>query len=207
MYPTNELEQLVTNNLLDQMLPPWVLTSAVYELRNYVETNVAARDLKPDTVNTLIRVAKSHNNYMLTGAVIGLLNTCYIEIPVTLKMYSKSFQSNALFGIFVFLAVVYFPLGIATFFSLISVPLNGASSRKRLGLLLCRALKVLVGLALFAWAMIGFLGHNSAPDPSDSLKFNLPMYAGMPVLIAIAWFELRWARRRTVESFKFTNAE
>ncbi len=195
MYPTNELERLITNNLLEQMLPPWVFTSAVYELRKHVEANVAARDLQPDTVNTMIRVAKSRNDYMLTGAVISLLETCYIEIPITLRIYSRSFQTNVLFGIYVFLAVVYLLLGIATFFSLISVPLSGATSRKRFSLLFFWALTALLGLALLAWAMLGFLGHNSAPDPSSSLKFNLPLYGGMALLIAIAGLELRWARR------------
>jgi hypothetical protein len=201
MYSTNELERLVTNNLLDQMLPPWVFTSAVYELRKYVEGNVATRELQPDTVNTLIRVAKSRNDYMLTGAVISLLKTCYIKIPVTLRMYSRSFQSKVLFGIYLFLAVVYLLLGIVTFFSLISVPLSGATGRKRFGLLLFWASMAVAGLALFAWAMLGFLGHNSAPDPSDSLKLNLPLYAGMALLTTIAGFELQWAKRRKFERY------
>ena len=97
---------------------------------------------------------------------------------------------------YVFLAAIYLVLGIATLISLVGVPLSGATGRKRFGLLFVWLVTSLVGLALFALALIGFLGHNSAPDPGDSLKFNLPLYAGMALFIAIAGIELRWARRR-----------
>lgn len=195
MYPTNELEALVTNDLLNQQLPPWVFTTAVHELHRYVRASVSLRELHPDTVDSLMHGAKQRNHYSSTAAVISLLDTCYIEIPLTLRMYSKSFQSGVLSSVFFFLAATFLILGTVTFLSLTSVPLRGATGRKRFGLLLCWGVVLLAGLALFAGAMIGFLGHNSAPDPSSTLQFNKPMYVGMVFIIAIAVVELRWAKR------------
>ncbi len=195
LYTGDDLDQFATQWVADTTLPMHFRVALIQRLAKDSDQPMSA-GLRSAVLDAGVN---SWTDYQLASASIRAFQARADTVPVALKVRSKGFQSGGIMGAWLFCLVTGFILCLATIVGIFKLPLQANSRQgirfaKRSGLLLIWAAVSLVLLAFFAYAFLGFIGHNSAPSPNASLKYNWPLYPAYLIYGALGLAILRSAK-------------
>ncbi len=195
LHGDQRVEQLTAQYLGDTSLSPWVRYTIVNRLKDLAEPGLK---LQSSTYEALVRVGATTDSYSLNSYIVAALKAWGAEVPLAIWLNNKSFQGTALFVIYVVLALLFIACSITVLIVVITLPLQDtARAAKRTGLVVLWLILSSALLGLFVLAFVGFLGHNSAPDPKNTLKLNVPMYIGVLVFVVYSVINIVVSRRRS----------
>ncbi|MGI9326999.1 MAG: hypothetical protein ACR2PZ_17410 [Pseudomonadales bacterium] len=195
LYGDERVEHLTTQYVGDSSLSPWVRYTIVNRLRDLAEPG---QELQRSTRKALVRVGSTTDSYALNSYIVTALQAWGAEVPLSIWLNNKSFQGTALFVIYVVLALVFIACSLTSLILTAKLPLrNRTRTAKRAGLVVLWLILSIALLGLFVLAFVGFLGHNSAPDPTHTFKLNVPVYIGMLVFLIYSGAIVAVYRRRS----------
>lgn len=154
--------------------------------------------LSAELENTLKAVARYADDYYLIQAAGDTLEAWGIRPPLRVSLKKRENQSKALFVLLIGMVIVNLVASLNALMHLCTLPLRTEAAGKRKvvrSAMLVGWLALFLGMAaLLAVGLIGFIGHNSAPKPVDTMMLNVPAYLGTMTYVAIAWLLRRRAR-------------
>jgi len=194
-YGTDNLDELVTRYAADTDLSLSFRTAIIRELG---EQTVTEPGLSAAAEDTLKDVARNAADYYLIQAAGNTLDVWGIHPPLRVAFTKRENQSMALFAVLIAIALLNLIAGLIALINLFKLPLRTEDEGKRTAirtgmvigwLVLSLGMTVLLGAGL-----IGFLGHNSAPKPGDTMIWNTPAYVGTVIYVLLAWLLRRRVR-------------
>lgn len=198
LYGDGHSERLVIRYAADTTVPAWFRAGFIRALGQSAKPGATLAD---ETHAALVKAARTSSDYYLISAIKSALIAWHIDIPIIVFLKNKQTHSGALFVLLVLCALANLIIGLIVLFRLIIVPLNSrARIAKRASMTLGWTGFSVVILVLLGFALVGFIGHNSAPNPRDTLKFQIPFYVGTFAYVTIAWFVLTATRHSREES-------
>jgi hypothetical protein len=193
LYGPDRLEELVARYVADPSVSLSFRWSMVEKLGGRA---APGRKLAPDAARALREAAFRSSDYHLIGYLARALEAWNEDVPLVIHVKKWENQSRALFVISVLCAILDLVAGLAGLVASSILRLRGGSALlRRIGLVL-GWLALSIGMVfLMMWGAIGYLGHNSAPLPIQSLTMNAPLYLTTPVYVFLAWTLVARARR------------
>jgi hypothetical protein len=168
-------------------------------IRELGKQPVTENGLSAEVENTLKEVARDTDDYYLVQAAGKTLRAWGIQPPLRVAFRNHDNQSRALFAVLIGLVIVNLIACITGLINLFRLPLRSEGQRRRGGIrtgMVIGWLALSVGMTvLLAAGAVGFLGHNSAPKPADTLMWNIPAYGGTVIYLFLACVLKRWGSR------------
>lgn len=199
------LVELATRERIDGAVVRYAADkSLATEYRRHVLRHFAAaadpQATLSSTAETALRdTASNADDYFVIQYAGDALEAWGASVPLRAVVTNRQNQSQALFVVYIALFVfnlVVFILGLGAVVRMPIATTGGRSARLRRAGLVAGWLAAYGGvLFLFAIGFLGFLGHNSLPPPSATLRINIPAYIGAVVyfvLMRVVW--RRWRR-------------
>ena len=135
----------------------------------------------------LRQAVQATSDYGIVDATRRTLMAWHVEVPMMVQLKTKANHAKALFVVLVVFALVDFTVFFGVLFRLLTAPLRDGTSVVRRAWIAVGWLALSVGmLALLAFAVLGFLGHNAIPDPRDTLILQIPAYVGTAVYLIVS---------------------
>jgi len=192
-----QLERLLLLSAMDSAYPDYFRQTALIHFEALADRG---RSMSRELQDTLENIAVSSDDYQVSQAAGRALAARGSTVPVRTRLANRQNQSAALFSVFAVLVIVNVSAGIGGLLSVFVMPLRtkdgGRRVAKRTGLVIGWLALSCGMLFLLVIALVGFIGHNSAPPPGQSLQLNLPLYVGTPIYLLIAWLAMKRARRK-----------
>ena len=151
--------------------------------------------LPTDVLSALQTAARTSEDNLVVQAAGQTLAAWGAKPPVRVTMMNRENQSAALGYLFLGMLVFNLVVGITGLIAIIRMPLARKSAAKRAGMIIGWLLLSIVLVTTLVIAVIGFIGHNSAPRPSYTLGFNAPAYIATAIYAALALAALRRTKR------------
>ena len=185
LYGEDRFEDLLVRYAADTSVPVWFRSNVILALG---QRATADATLSGPAKDALLQAAQTTSDYQLINAVQSALTAWRIKVPMTVHLKSKSTHSKALFGLLILCTVINLLVCLVVLVRIFTAPRReGAGVAKRIYMALGWLLLSVGMLVLLAFAVIGFLGHNSLPSPRDTLMVQIPAYIGTVVYLIIAW--------------------
>lgn len=186
LYGEDRFEDLVVRYATDTSVPVWLRSQPILDLG---QRATPGAKLRGQTEKALLEAAKVNSEYQVISAIHSALTAWRIRVPMIVHLKDKRTHTKALFGLLALCALVNLVVCLLVFARLLTVRLReGARAAKRTSMTLGWLALSFGMLVLLAFGLVGFLGHNWAPDPRDTLQFQIPVYVGTMVYLIIAWF-------------------
>lgn len=194
-YGADRLGELVARYAADIEVSVSFRTRIINDLG---EQTITEAGLSAEVENTLKEVARDADDYYLVQAAGKTLDAWGILPPLRVAFKNRKNQSKALFVVLIVLVIVNLIAGLNVLINLFQLPLKTTDQGKRTAIrtgMVLGWLVLSVGLTVLLGAgLIGFLGHNYAPKPSDTLLWNTPAYVGTVIYVVLAWMLRRRVR-------------
>ncbi len=172
LFANEALDDFATRYVGDTKLPGYFRSRFVRDLSGYSQAPM------PATLHSALLHATADiwTDYQLIGATLHALRARQADVPLSLRVKERSFQSGSLFGIWVLCLVTSGVIALMTLIAVFRAPLSRAVAAKRTLLFVVWAAAAVAMLGFLALGFFGFLGHNSAPAPRATFTMSLPMY-------------------------------
>lgn len=193
LYGDDRLDDMLIRYAADEAVPVWFRAQAIRQLGQRATPGLA---MSKQAEEALLKAARISSDYTIISAIQSAFTAWHIDTPMIVYLKNKKTHSGALFVLLILCTLVNLLVALIVLFRLLTSPIKKAArAAKRTFMALAWTALSFVVLALSGFAVIGFIGHNSMPDPRDTLQFQVPAYVGTFVYLMIAWFVFRSTRR------------
>lgn len=192
MYGEERLQEFVVRYVAKPRIPVSVKSHALYRLAGQATPR---ESLASETTTALLDAAWETSDYTVINAISKVLREWRSDVPWFVKLKTKHVQSNILFGLFVLCGLINVVAGATALLYVLTRPFERhRQGAKRFGSAAGWTALSIVMLGLQGFAFLGFLGHNAAPNPRDTLAFNVPLYLGTMIYLGLALMVIASAR-------------
>lgn len=196
LYDAQDLDEFALLHIGDTRLPVGFKSNLLHRLKDN-----STQAMSPALVDALRNAAEeSPPSYLLISSIKTAMQARGASVPLIVTLKSKSFQSSVL-GIVWMIGLLSAALvGISALIGTFHLPFNGnALGAKRSALAIAWLAGSMLMIGFLASGFVGFVGHNSTPSPSSTLRYNLPLYGALLVYLPLGIFIVRraWRYRKT----------
>jgi ABC-type sugar transport system permease subunit len=194
LYAPDNLDDFALRYAADPTIDIYFRSSIVRQLGQST-----AQSMSAELRQTLKAAAEGTSNYQLISSISSARQAHGAPIPLIVKLKTKSNQSQLLSVLWVLCVLVVVVTGIILLLAALRTPLQQSSRKLKRGLLVLVWVAVaIVMVVLLVYAFVGFIGHNKAPAPAHTLKFNVPLYVGTVILAVLATMSVksRWSKQK-----------
>lgn len=192
IFSGRDSDALFLKYAANEDMPGRLRTDIIYLQLPVNDTNTG---LSPEVKKSLLEIARDSRQNSVVQAAGRVLEAYAVKPPLRVALKNRDNQSTALsvlFGVMLLLNSLAFLLGLFAKLNIPKLDADGNVTKTR------RVVPVLIWLfasavmaVLLVGALIGFIGHNSAPPPGYSFLWNVPAYIGTTIYILSAYYSLR----------------
>jgi hypothetical protein len=151
--------------------------------------------LSPEVEESLLEITRNSKENSVVQAAGRVLEAYAVKPPMRVALKNRDNQSTALFIVFgamLLLNILAFMVGIYAKSNIPKLDADGnvTGTRRVVPMMIWLFASAIMAILLVG-ALVGFIGHNSAPPPGYSFSWNVPAYIGTTIYLLSAYYSLK----------------